>query len=68
MIVDTVTYLACASAGLDVSGESIPYVAGWGENGALEAVNEFARTIDHLARQIEDALDVSGRVGDSLAA
>jgi hypothetical protein len=68
VIVDTVTYLACASAGLDVSGESIPYVAGWGENGALEAVNEFARTIDHLARQIEDALDVSGRVGDSLAA
>ncbi len=34
VIVDTVTYLACASAGLDVSGESIPYVAGWGEDGA----------------------------------
>jgi hypothetical protein len=56
VIVDTVTYLGCASAGLDVSGESIPYVAGWGENGALEAVSEFARTIDQLARRIEDVL------------
>lgn len=57
VIVDTVTYLACASAGLDVSGESIPYVAGWGEDGALEAVSEFARTIDQFARRIEDVLD-----------
>lgn len=56
VIVDTVTYLACSSAGLDVSGESIPYVAGWGEDGALEAVSEFARTIDQLARRIEDVL------------
>ncbi len=56
VIVDTVTYLACASAGLDVSGESIPYVAGWGEDGALEAVSEFALTIDRLARQLEDVL------------
>jgi hypothetical protein len=56
VIVDTVTHLVCASAGLDVSGEVIPYVAGWGENGALEAVTEFARTIDQLARRIEDVL------------
>jgi hypothetical protein len=56
VIVDTVTHLACASVGLDVSGESIPYVAGWGEDGALEAVSGFARTIDQLARRIEDVL------------
>jgi hypothetical protein len=36
--VDTATYVAAASVGLDVSGESMPYVAGWGEDGALEAV------------------------------
>jgi hypothetical protein len=36
--VDTATYLAAASVGLDVSGESVPYVAAWGESGALEAV------------------------------
>jgi hypothetical protein len=42
VIVDTVTFIVCAGAGLDVGGESIPYVAGWGEDGALDAVTEFA--------------------------
>jgi len=56
VIVDTVTYVAAASAGLAVDGETIPYVAGWGEDGALEAVTEFAETIDTIARRIEGAL------------
>jgi hypothetical protein len=56
VIVDAATYVAAASVGLDVSGESVPYVAGWGESGALEAVTAFATTIDELARQIETAL------------
>jgi hypothetical protein len=56
VIVDTATYLAAASVGLDVSGESVPYVAGWGETGTLEAVITFATTIDELARRIETAL------------
>jgi hypothetical protein len=56
VIVDTVTYVVCAGAGLAVDGESIPYVAGWGEGGALEAVTDFAETIDTLARRIEDAV------------
>jgi hypothetical protein len=56
VIVDTVTFVVCGSVGLDVSGETIPYVAGWGEDGALEAVMQFAATIDELARRLEDAL------------
>jgi hypothetical protein len=52
VIVDTVTYIVCAGAGLDVGGESIPCV-GWGEDGALAAVTEFATLIDGLATQIE---------------
>ena len=56
MIVDTVALIVCGSVGLDVGGESIPYVAGWGEDGALEAITEFAATIDTLARRLEDAL------------
>jgi len=44
---------------LDVGGESIPYVAGWGEDGALDAIREYAQTIDTIARRIEDALDAS---------
>ncbi len=56
VIVDTVTYIVCGGVGLDVGGESIPYIAGWGEEGALDAVTEFAGLIDSLARRIEDAV------------
>jgi hypothetical protein len=57
VLVDTVTYVVLAGqAGLDVSGESIPYVAGWGERGALDAIREFAGTVDQIARRIEDAI------------
>jgi hypothetical protein len=58
VIVDTVTFIVCAGLGLAVGGESVPYVAGWGESGALEAVTQFAQTIDDLARRIENALGV----------
>lgn len=33
-----------------------PHVAGWGEDGALEADTAFAKTIDQLTRRLEDAL------------
>ena len=56
VLVDCVTYIVCASAGLDVGGELIPYIAGWGEDGALDAIREYAETIDTIARRIEDAL------------
>ncbi len=56
VLADTISFVACSSIGLTVDGETIPYVAGWGEDGALEAVTEFAQTIDGLARRIEDAL------------
>ena len=57
VIVDTVSFVVGSSVHLDLGGETIPYVAGWGEKGALEAVTEFAATIDTMARQIEQALD-----------
>jgi hypothetical protein len=56
VIVDTATYVACASAGLDVTGETVPYIAGWGEDDALAAITEFAGLIDTTARRIEEAL------------
>jgi antirestriction protein ArdC len=59
VMVDTVTYMVCAGLGLAIDGESVPYVAGWGEDGALDAVNRFAATIDQLARQIENAINSS---------
>ncbi len=56
VLVDCVTVCVLGSVGLDVSGESIPYIAGWGEDGALDAIREYAATIDKIARRIEDAL------------
>lgn len=59
VIVDTVTFIVCAGAGLDIGGESIPYVAGWGEDGALDAVTQFAGVIDTVARRLEDSISPS---------
>ncbi|MCA1701357.1 MAG: hypothetical protein LC790_21640 [Actinobacteria bacterium] len=56
VMVETVTLLAASTVGLAVDGETIPYVSGWGEDGALKAVTEFAETIDQVARRIEDVL------------
>jgi len=56
VIVDTATHLVCSSVGLRVDGETVPYIAGWGEGGALEAVTGFAKTIDELARRVENVL------------
>jgi hypothetical protein len=57
VLVDCVTYCVLGSVGLDVGGETIPYIAGWGEAGALDAIREYAQTIDTIARRIEDALN-----------
>jgi hypothetical protein len=56
VLVDCVTYIVCSSVALDVGGESIPYIAGWGEDGELDAIRDYAATIDTIARRIEDAL------------
>jgi hypothetical protein len=56
VMVETVTLLAASAVGLAVDGETIPYVAGWGEDGALDGVTAFAETIDTIARRIESAI------------
>jgi hypothetical protein len=56
VLVDTVTFIVCGAVGLDTSGSSVPYVAGWGEGGELDAIRGYAETIDEIARRIEDSL------------
>jgi antirestriction protein ArdC len=67
VIVDTTTLIVLSAVGLDTAGETIPYVAGWGETGALDAVTEFAAVIDTLARQIETAIHAPGSSQSSTA-
>ena len=56
VLVDTVTFIVCGAVGLDTSGSSVPYVAGGGESGELDAIRGYAETIDEIARRIEDSL------------
>lgn len=56
VLVDTVTYIVCSTAGLNTSGETIPYIAGWGENGALESITAYATAIETVARHLEAAI------------
>jgi hypothetical protein len=56
VLVDTVTYIVCGSVGLDTSGATVPYVAGWGESGDLDAIRGCAEAIDAISRRIEDSL------------
>jgi antirestriction protein ArdC len=56
VIVECAAFVVAAGLQLETGGESIPYVAGWGEDGALNAVAEAAGLIDEIARRIEDAL------------
>lgn len=66
VLVDCVTYIVCGSAGLDVSGESVPYIAGWGEDGALDAIRTYAETIDAIARRIETAIRDHDKTADNV--
>ena len=68
VIVDSVTLVVLGGLGLDVSGETIPYVAGWGEDGALEAVTQFAQLIDALAHRVEAALTTASDGHETTAA
>lgn len=67
VIVDTTTLIVLSAVGLDTARETIPDVAGWGENGALEAVTEFAALIDTLARRIGRAIHAPDAIQPSTA-
>lgn len=58
VIVETVTFIVADGLGLDTSGDSIPYVAGWGQADEAEAITKFGAIVDKVARQIEDAINI----------
>jgi len=60
VVVETAAVIVCGALGLDTSGESIPYIAGWGEAGDLEAIRKHAETVDEIARSIEQACGLKG--------
>jgi hypothetical protein len=55
VIVECAAFVCCSGLGLATDGASIPYLAGWGEDGALDAVTAAAELIDEIAGRIERA-------------
>lgn len=58
-VVETAGHVAAASLGLDTSCEAVAYVAGWGESGALAAVERAAALVDGIAGWLERAAGVA---------
>lgn len=55
-VIVAIAYLGCAVAGLDTSCDSVPYIASYGDEQAIETLSGAAELIDELARRIERAL------------
>jgi antirestriction protein ArdC len=68
VVVESVAYSVCAGLGLDTSGDSVPYLAGWGGEEATDQIERYAQLIDRLARRIEQACPCKSTQtdGDSL--
>ena len=55
VIVDATTYCVLDALALDVSSETVPYLAGWGAEHTSDYLRTHAALIDKLAKRIEDA-------------
>jgi antirestriction protein ArdC len=56
LVVESIAYTVCGSAGLDVSGYAIPYLASWSQAASMEIVQACAAIIDRYARRLEDVI------------
>ena len=64
VVVESATFVACASTGLATDVESVPYIAGWaGDQEPAKVVREAAEAIDTLARLIEAAIAPKDEAG-----
>jgi hypothetical protein len=57
LVVESVAYSVAATAGIDTSANSVPYLAAWSEETPIATIHAHAELIDRLARRIEDAID-----------
>jgi antirestriction protein ArdC len=67
LIVESIACIVCAGAGLDTSRESVPYLAGWNPEQAVERIQLLTGTIDEIARAIEHALDPGEQASAAVA-
>jgi antirestriction protein ArdC len=69
LVVESIAFTVCGSAGLDTSGYVIPYLASWSQEAPLETIRGCAGMIDRYARRLEEVLQVSltGQVAEVMA-
>lgn len=60
VIVEAATTVALGSLGFDTSGESLAYIAVWGEGDDLAALQQDLERIDEVATRIEQACGLNG--------
>jgi hypothetical protein len=65
--VEAVAYVALATAGLDTGPDSVPYIASWEGDDALEQLQRTAQLIDALARRIEQTIAPQEQAEPALA-
>jgi antirestriction protein ArdC len=58
LVAESIAFTVCGSAGLDISGYAIPYLASWCEEAPLETIHACAAMIDRYARRLEDVLKI----------
>lgn len=56
IVVESVAYSVCGVLGLDSSGSSVPYVAGWAAGVEGDPIEDYACLIDRLARRVEEVV------------
>jgi len=57
LIVESVAYSVAATAGLDTTTNSIPYLTAWSENTPITTIHAHAALIDRLAQRLENAIN-----------
>jgi len=67
LVVEAVAYVVLAGAGLDTGQDSVPYIASWEGENALEQLQRTAELIDTLARRIEHTIDPNPKGDAELA-
>lgn len=56
LIVESVAFSCCQTAGLDTSANSIPYLASWAENASLDVLEHAAQLTGQIADRIDTTL------------
>jgi N-terminal domain of anti-restriction factor ArdC len=65
LVVESVAYSVAATAGLDTTTNSIPYLTAWSQNTPITTIHAHAALIDRLARRLEHAINPDTTTTDS---